>query len=472
MPPTDQTMSIDGGVTHLEMIVAGRRLAAASAERYAVFNPANGELVGSVPCGGTDDARSAVDAAAQAHTPWREAGVAFRAAAVERALDAIAPAASDLAVLLTREQGKPLREAVAEIQGFLTRMRALTRLARETPDGRVPTLSMRAQTYGQLSEPGQGVTVGLVAWNFPIGLLVKKLGSVLLAGGTAIIKPASTTPLATLRLVEIMNDAGLPAGVLNGVTGHGDVLGAALVADPRVTRVHLTGSDATGAAIVNHSAASSLVLELAGSDAMIVCADADVPRALQAAVVGRYRNAGQACTAVKRLFVAAPIHDAFLAALAALVQRLEPGDGLDPVDGSRVRLGPLHTRALRDRLEQQLDDALRAGARIVVGGRRPADAALDAGHFFEPTLVTDVSLESRLVREEVFGPVLPVFKYRSLEDAIEQVNASPWHGGVSMWTADYAGARAVAPRIRCRQLWINKLPFGFEPAVTASEVST
>jgi succinate-semialdehyde dehydrogenase/glutarate-semialdehyde dehydrogenase len=263
-----------------------------------------------------------------------------------------------------------------------------------------------------------------------------------------------------------MNEAGLPPGVLNCVTGRGDRIGAALAGDGLVASVHLTGSDGTGRHMQRAAGSTgpALLLELAGSDAMIVCADADLPKALQGALVGRYRNAGQACIAVKRLYVATEIYDEFIGALSRLVLLRQPGDGLAAAERPFVRLGPVHTAAQRDLIEEQLESATREGAEVLVGGRRPPDAALAAGHFFEPTLVANVSGSSRLVAEEVFGPVLPVFRTLTLDDAMAKSNESPWDLNTSIWTSDRALARRVAGRIRCRQLWINRLPFGTEHA--------
>lgn len=460
------TMGSDGACAHGLMVVGGHPVEAITGERYAIANPANGRTVGTAPLGGPADAARAIAAAEAALPAWRQLSVHARADAIERGLDAVSACAPDLAVLLTREQGKPLHEAAAELAVFLARMRSFVRLARPRPDGGLPALPRARASGGGTTVTRSGVTVGLVAWNFPAGLLPKKIGPALLAGGTVVVKPSLSTPLATTRIVELMNQAGLPPGVLNCVTGRGDVLGAALVAAPGVSRVHLTGSDQTGTLVKQASLAGGpeLLLQLGGSDPMIVCPDADLPKAIEAACTGRYWNAGQVCTAVKRLYVASEVYDAFVRELSALVRLRQPGDGLVGADAPCVRMGPLHTAAQRDQVEEQLDDAVRNGAEVLAGGCRPGDPSLRAGSFLEATLVANVPATSRLVTEEVFGPVLPVFRTRSLQDAIEQANRSPWDLSASIWTSNLELAHREGRRIRCRRLWINRLGFGPESA--------
>jgi acyl-CoA reductase-like NAD-dependent aldehyde dehydrogenase len=457
----------DGRLYRVSMTAGGDSLEAkAGMVRYSVLNPANGRLVGTAPLCRPKDAEFAVGAAVAALDKWSKLSTEARAELIAPGLDAVERAQTELAPLLTREQGKPLPEASAEISGFVASMRAFLRLACTARNGRVLRFhSARSGTHGPVAEPRACVTVALTAWNFPVGLLAKKLGPALMAGGTVVVKPAYTTPLTTLRVIGLMNVSGLPPGVLNCVTGRGEEIGAVLASHAEVSRVHLTGSNSTGRRVAEAaSAARELVLELGGSDPMVVCSDADIENALRAAVIGRYRNAGQICTAVKRLYVDHAIYDRFVGELAAGVCLRQPGDGMVSAEPPRVRMGPLHTAAQRDRIEEQLDDAFRKGAAVLVGGHRPASSDTLHGYFFEPTLVADVAADSKLLTEEVFGPVLPVFRTRSVEDAIAQVNLTPWDLSASVWTRNHRTARAIASRISCRHLWINRLPFGREAA--------
>lgn len=444
------------------MIVGGEYVSILNEERYNIFSPADGQPVGSVPLGHDGDARRAMSAAASSLPRWREVPARRRAEVIERGIELVEEHASKLAVVLTREQGKPLAEATAELAAFITRMRSFARLARSTPDGYI---SLFASKRASCRPPfADGVTVALVSWNFPVGLLAKRIGPSLLAGGTVVVKPAFSTPLTTLGIVGLMNDAGLPPGVLNCVTGRGNQIGAALVAHPAASRVHLTGDDATGRMVAEAAAQydPELLLELAGSDPMIVCRDADLAKAVDGAVIGRYLNAGQVCTAVKRLYVDDAVYEEFVSELCRRVRLVKPGNGLTPATAPHRRLGPLHTAEQRDRIELQLQDAVTRGAQVLVGGRRPTDSELAHGYYFEPTVVVDVDPASRLVCEEVFGPVLPVFRTRDVADAIRQANASQWDLSASIWTEDYEMARRVSPEIRCRQLWINRVHFGSE----------
>jgi succinate-semialdehyde dehydrogenase/glutarate-semialdehyde dehydrogenase len=453
-------------LVHPDMIVAGRPTPAKNGIRYRVFNPANQLCVGTAPLGSAEDAQCAVSSAAAALPAWKATSVAHRAAVVARGLCCVSEHATELARLLTCEQGKPLAESLAEINDFIAKMRTFIRLANATTDGRIRLLpSMRGQSYGNLAQPSETVTVSLIAWNFPVALLGKKAGPALLAGSTVIVKPAYTTPLTTLRIVALMNAAGLPPGVLNCVTGEGKVIGVALVGDPEVGHVHVTGSDDTGKEISDQkrSTSTELSLDLAASDPMIVCDDADLTRALKAALIGRYRNGGQACTAVKRLYVAAEVYDYFVDQLVQRVRLFEPGDGLTAAVSPATRIGPLHTAEQCDRLEAQLDDALRKGARVLAGGYRPKVQDC-AGNFFVPTIVADASATCKLVTEEVFGPILPVFRTRSFADAIDQANDSPWELNASVWTSSQARAREAKQRVRCRRLWVNRLSFGIDLA--------
>lgn len=452
------------------MIVDGRTKPALSGIRYRIFNPANRLCIGTAPLGNAEDAQRVISAAVAALPVWKATPVAHRAALLGQGLDVISEHAVELATSLTREQGKPLAEALTEINDFIAKMRAFIRLANASADGRIRLLpSMRSDNYGNLAQPSEAVTVSLIAWNFPIALLGKKAGPALLAGSTVIIKPAYTTPLTTLRIVALLNAAGLPPGVLNCVTGEGKVIGAALVRDPAVGHVHVTGSDDTGKEISGQERATpaELSLDLTASDPMIVCDDADLEKALRAALLGRYRNAGQACTAVKRLYIAAEIYDDFVAQLVKQVRLLEPGDGLTAAVPPATRMGPLHTGEQCNYLEMQVDDALRQGARVIAGGYRPNVRGYD-GYFFAPTIVTDAPATCKLVTEEVFGPVLPVFKTKSFADAIDQANDSPWNLSGSVWTSDQARAREAQRRMRCRRLWVNRLSFGMDQAVATA----
>jgi succinate-semialdehyde dehydrogenase/glutarate-semialdehyde dehydrogenase len=444
-----------------EMFINGRSVPYPARERLPVVNPATEQVVDTVPRGGAEEVDAAVGAAAAAQPAWRDLPASRRGELVAAAARAVASHREELARLLTAEQGKPLREARLEVQRFVHTLEHYAGLAKNLRGGYVPALDEGA--YGLILKQPVGVVAAIVPWNFPLSLLGNKLGPALVAGNTVVAKPAETTPLTTLRVAAIMHEAGVPAGVVNVVTGLGSEAGRALVEHPRVRKVAFTGSTPVGKQIMAAAAADlkRVTLELGGSDPMIVCDDADLDGAAGAASVGRFFNCGQACLAVKRVYVFAQVADAFLDRLRARVLRLRVGPG----DADGVLVGPLHTARGRETIEAQVADALAAGARLLAGGTRPA--GLPRGFFYEPTLLLEPSHDARVAREEVFGPVLPVWRVRDLDEAIALANRSIYGLGSSIWTRDLDRASHAAERLEAGYTWINsppkiydELPFG------------
>jgi succinate-semialdehyde dehydrogenase/glutarate-semialdehyde dehydrogenase len=444
-----------------EMFIDGRSVPYPTCERLPVVNPATEAVVDTVPRGGADAVDDAVAAAAAAQRTWRDLPAARRGEIVATAARAVAAHLDALARVLTTEQGKPLREARLEVRRFVHTLEHYAGLAKNLRGGYVPALDEGA--YGMILKQPLGVVAAIVPWNFPLSLLGNKLGPALVAGNTVVAKPAETTPLTTLRVAAILHEAGVPAGVVNVVTGVGPEAGRALVAHPGVRKVAFTGSTPVGKEIMAVAAGDlkRVTLELGGSDPMIVCDDADLDAAASAASVGRFFNCGQACLAVKRLYVFEQVADAFIERLRARVLRLRVGPG----DADGVLLGPLHTARGRDVIEAQVADALAAGARVLAGAQRPA--GLSRGFFYEPTLLLEPSHDARVAREEVFGPVLPVWRVRDLDEAIALANRSIYGLGSSIWTRDLDRASHAAERLEAGYTWINsppkiydELPFG------------
>ncbi len=377
--------------------------------------------------------------------------------------DAVLAQRDDLALQLTLEQGKPLREARIEITRFVHTIEHYAGLAKSLRGGYVPNLDVNA--HGLIVKRPLGAVVAIVPWNFPTTLLANKLGPALVCGNTVVAKPAETTPLTTLRIAEIMREAGLPDGVFQVLTGKGSVVGEALVTDPRIAKIAFTGSTPVGKHVAELAArgVKRVTLELGGSDPMIVLDDADVDTAVSAASVGRFFNCGQACLAVKRLYVHERIADEFIEKLNGKVAKLSVGAGT--AEGTMI--GPLHSETQRETLEEQVSETLAQGGELVIGGRRPEGDEFANGWFYQPTLILEPPHDSRVATEEVFGPALPIWTVRGLDEAIEHANASQFGLGSSIWTRDLTAATIAAERLEAGYTWINsgqiiydELPFG------------
>jgi succinate-semialdehyde dehydrogenase/glutarate-semialdehyde dehydrogenase len=430
-----------------------------------IRDPASGKVLGTVVDGTAADVDRAVTGAASAFEGWWHTPASERGAVLARCATAVLARVDELAPLLSAEQGKPMAEARMEVRRFAHTLEHYAGLAKNLRGGYVPDLDEKPHRHGLILKRPLGVCVAIIPWNFPLSLLGNKLGPALVTGNTVVVKPAETTPLTSTRVIALLHEAGVPAHVVNTVLGTGAEVGMTLVTHPGVAKVAFTGSTETGRTVMKGAADTikRVTLELGGSDPLIVCDDADVDAAVSAASVGRFFNCGQACLAIKRVFLFEEIADEFTEKLQAKVKRLRVGPGTR----EGVRLGPLHSAAQRERVERQIRDTVAAGARILVGGSRPDDPDLADGHFFQPTLVTDVPDDSPMATEEVFGPALPLFRVKDLDEAIARANSSPYGLGSSIWTADLNRATRAAERLEAGYTWINsvtkiydELPFG------------
>ena len=446
-----------------KLIIAGEQKDASDGGTTEIRNPATGEIVDHVAAGTLDDVNHAIDAAQTAFPKWSAVPPSERAAILFKAAHLFTEREKDLARLLTQEQGKPLREAVLEIRRFAHTLEHYAGLAKSIRGGYVPALDQRR--YGMIIKKPIGVCGAIVPWNFPVSLLGNKIGPALITGNTVVVKPAATTPLTDIQVGLILNEAGLPPGVLNIVPGPANIVGEALLIDPRVRKIGFTGATSTGKHVMEVAAQNvkRVTLELGGSDPMIVCDDADVDEAVSAASVGRFFNCGQACLAIKRLYLFEKIYDQFVTKLLAKVEKLRVGNGLE----QGVIVGPLHTAAQRNEVEEQVADAVKRGAKVLAGGKRPSGDGFAKGNFYLPTVLVDVDEQSRIVQEEVFGPALPVLRVKDLDEAIAKANSSIYGLGSSIWTKDLDKATAAAERLEAGYTWINspqiifdELPFG------------
>jgi succinate-semialdehyde dehydrogenase/glutarate-semialdehyde dehydrogenase len=420
-------------------------------------------VVGTASASSPDVVDRAVRAARQAFTGWSARGVAERGEILGHAVQAMRGAIDELAPLLTAEQGKPLREARIELNKAAETLEHYAGLAKELRG--ISVAGLDPGVTGQVLRRPLGIVGAIVPWNFPTTLLANKLGPALVAGNVVVAKPADTTPLTTLCVAALLHEGGLPAGVFNVVPGTGAEAGEALVTHPLVAKVAFTGSTPTGERIMSLAARGTkrLTLELGGSDPMIVLEDADLGRAASAASMGRFFNCGQACLAVKRLYVAESVADEVVESVVGKARRLAIGPGAK--EGTQI--GPLHAEAQRERVEDQLRRTLDRGGEVLAGGGRPQGEELGRGWFHEPTVVLEPPHDSPMATEEVFGPVLPIWRVRDLDDAIERANASQFGLGSSVWTSDLDAAAEAAERLECGYTWINsatkvydELPFG------------
>jgi acyl-CoA reductase-like NAD-dependent aldehyde dehydrogenase len=433
------------------------------AETLQITDPGTGELVGRATKAGAEAVDRAVRSAHAALGDWAQRGYADRGAILRAGSEALRDHVEDLIPGLVAEQGKTIREARIELRKAAETLEHYAGLAKEVRAAYVHGLDPGVD--GRVLRRPLGVVAAIVPWNFPATLLSNKLGPALVCGNTVVAKPADTTPFTTLRLAEIITEAGLPRGVLNVVTGSGPETGEALITHPLTRKVAFTGSTPTGERVMALAAKGTkrVTLELGGSDPMIICDDADLTKAASAASMGRFYNCGQACLAIKRVYVFESVADEVIEAIAAKAKRLRVGIGTD----DKAQLGPMHTERQRAIMEDQIARTLAGGGEVVAGGGRPDDARLAHGWFHEPTVVVDPPHDSPMAREEVFGPALPVWRVRDFEEAIRLANDSPFGLGSSVWTSSLDRAERAAAEIDAGYTWINsptkvydELPFG------------
>ncbi|HUR35606.1 MAG TPA: NAD-dependent succinate-semialdehyde dehydrogenase [Vicinamibacterales bacterium] len=396
--------------------IDGRWTPARNGAALPVEDPATGEVIGTVPNAGRDETGAAIAAAAAAFAGWRARTGKERATVLRRWFDLIMQHQDDLAMLMTREQGKPLAESRGEVAYGAAFIEWFSEEARRTYGDVIPSHA-RDKRILVTREP-IGVVGCITPWNFPIAMITRKVGPALAAGCTTVVKPASQTPFCALALAELAERAGIPPGVLNVVTGSARAIGAELTSNPAVRKISFTGSTEVGKLLMAQSATTvkKVSLELGGNAPFIVFDDADLDAAVEGAVVSKYRNAGQTCVCANRLLVHAPVYDAFADRLVAAVGRLKVGSGLE----AGVTQGPLIDEPAVRKVEMHIADAVARGATVRIGGRRVAPG----GRFFEPTVLAGATDAMALAREETFGPVAPLFRFETEGEAVRLANAT------------------------------------------------
>ncbi|HTU55596.1 MAG TPA: NAD-dependent succinate-semialdehyde dehydrogenase, partial [Acetobacteraceae bacterium] len=394
--------------------IDGKWVEADSGRTIVVKNPATGEAVGEVPALGAAETRRAIEAAARAFPAWRSMLAKERAAILRKLFDLMIANTEDLALIMTAEQGKPLAESRGEIAYAASFIEWFAEEGKRVYGDTIPQNAKGRRIVVQ-KEP-IGVFAAITPWNFPAAMITRKAGPGWAAGCTGVIRPASQTPFSALALAVLAERAGMPAGVCNVITGPSGETGAEITSNPLVRKLSFTGSTEVGAKLIAQCAPTikKTSMELGGNAPFIVFDDADLDAAVAGAMASKYRNTGQTCVCANRLLVQDSVFDAFSAKLKAEVEKLKVGNGMEP----GVTQGPLINEAAVAKVEEHIADAVRRGARVITGGK-PHKLG---GNFFEPTVLADVPATALIFREETFGPVAPLFRFKTEEEAIKLAN--------------------------------------------------
>ena len=383
-------------------------------ETIDVTNPADNGKLGTVPKMGASETRRAIEAANAAFPAWRTKTAKERATILRRLFDLMLANQDDLAALMTAEQGKPLTEAKGEVAYSASFIEWFAEEGKRVYGDTIP--GHQADKRIVVTKEPIGVVGAITPWNFPSAMITRKAGPALAAGCTVVLKPATATPYSALALAELAERAGVPKGVFNVVTGSASAIGGELTGNPIVRKITFTGSTEIGKVLLEQCAATvkKASMELGGNAPFIVFDDADLDKAVEGAIASKYRNAGQTCVCANRLLVQDGVYDEFAARLAEAVNKLKVGNGFE----AGVVQGPLIDMAAVEKVEEHIADALGKGARVVVGGSRHALG----GSFFQPTVLADVTTDMKVTREETFGPVAPLFRFKTEEEAIRMAN--------------------------------------------------
>ena len=453
MAPNDVSVSPaalslkDPGLFRQQCLIDGKWSDAVSSKTIDVVNPATGRKLGSVPNMGATETARAIDAANRAWPAWREKTARERAAIVRKWSELQLANIDDLALILTSEQGKPLAESKGEITIGAAYAEWFAEEAKRVYGDVIPSIGNDRRLL-VIKQP-VGVCAAITPWNFPSSMITRKVSPALAAGCTVIIKPAEATPYSALALAELAVRAGFPPGVLNVITGDAPAIGGEMTSNPVVRKLSFTGSTEVGRLLMKQVAPTvkKISLELGGNAPFIVFDDADLDAAAEGAIVSKYRNTGQTCVCANRLFVHDKVYDAFAAKLAERVRALKVGDGTEP----GVMQGPLINRDALDKVEEHVADATSRGAKIATGGKRHALG----GTFYEPTVLTGVTADMKIFREETFGPVAPLIRFKSDEEVVELANRTEFGLASYFYSRDIGRIWRVAEALEYGMVGVN-----------------
>ncbi|MFM0523002.1 MULTISPECIES: NAD-dependent succinate-semialdehyde dehydrogenase [Caballeronia] len=416
-------------------------------ETFEVTNPANGASLGAVPKMGANETRRAIDAANAAWPAWRKKTAKERAIILRRWFDLMMANADDLALILTTEQGKPLAEAKGEITYAASFIEWFAEEGKRVAGDTLATPAADKRIV--VTKEPIGVCAAITPWNFPAAMITRKVGPALAAGCPIVVKPAEATPFSAFAMAVLAERAGLPKGVLNILTGDPKAIGGEMTSNPIVRKLSFTGSTGVGRLLMAQSAPTvkKVTLELGGNAPFIVFDDADLDAAVEGAIASKYRNSGQTCVCTNRFYVHERVYDAFAQKLAAAVGGLKVGLGTE----SGVALGPLINEAAVQKVESHIDDALAKGAALATGGKRHA-----LGHgFFEPTVLTGVTTDMKVAKEETFGPLAPIFKFSSDDEVVRLANDTEFGLAAYFYSRDIGRIWHVAEALEYGMVGIN-----------------
>ena len=450
MPPTTTPSGValsDPRLFRQAAYIDGGWVEARSGSDIDVDNPATGEVIGVVPKLGAAETRTAVTAAARAFPAWRSKTAKERAAFMRRWFELMMANQEDLARLMTMEQGKPLAESRGEVAYAASFLEWFGEEAKRVYGDTIPA-QQGDKRIVVIKQP-VGVVACITPWNFPLAMITRKAGPAIAAGCTVVLKPASQTPFSALALAELAERAGLPKGVLNIVTGPAEAIGGELTSNPDVRKLSFTGSTAIGKLLMAQCATTvkKISLELGGNAPFIVFDDADLDAAVEGAIASKYRNTGQTCVCANRIYVQETVYDAFAQKLSAEVGKLKPAPGFE--EGATQ--GPLIDDRAVEKVEEHIADALAKGAKVLTGGKRHALG----GRFFQPTVLTGVTSSMLLAQEETFGPVAPLFRFKTEDEAIAMANNTPFGLAAYFYGRDIGRVWRVAEALETGMVGVN-----------------
>ncbi|RUO33422.1 NAD-dependent succinate-semialdehyde dehydrogenase [Aliidiomarina sanyensis] len=432
---------------HQACFVHGRWQSSDSGDMLDVTNPATGERIGRVPALTALETAEAIDSAHEAFTSWRKESAKTRADILKAWYRLIMEHAEPLAELMCVEMGKPVTEAKGEVAYAASYIEWYAEEARRMYGDTIPGLD--ASNRVVVTREPVGVCVAITPWNFPAAMITRKVGPALAAGCTMVVRPASESPFTALALAALGQEAGLPAGVFNVITGSSKVIGPVFTDSPLVKKLSFTGSTAVGSHLMAASAKTikRVSLELGGNAPFIVFDDADIDAAVDGAIASKFRNAGQTCVCANRIYVQAGVHDAFVEKFVAKVKALKVGDGLEP----DVQIGPLINQGAVDKVTRHINDAKQQGGEIMLGGK-PHERG---GLWFEPTVVVDCTQHMLCAREETFGPLAPIFKFEKEEEAIAWANDTEFGLAAYFYATNLYRVQRVAEALEAGMVGIN-----------------